>query len=209
MPQYVALLRGINVGGNNLIKMAALKSCFEEQGFENVATYINSGNVLFETSEEGSARLASRIEGALADGLGYQSWVALCSHPQLKSIVEDAPPGFGSDPGTFCYNVLFLRESTSAPTALTEVKTREGVDQAWAANGVLYFSYLISRASQSYISRLIGTAIYQSMTIRNWNTTTKLLALMADRDSTSSPRAPTAAGSPRPRAAANRRGGRA
>src|SRR5438552_14543588 len=65
MARYVALLRGINVGGNNLIKMGALKACFEKQGFGDVATYIASGNVLFSESAAGAAKLAAGIEAAL------------------------------------------------------------------------------------------------------------------------------------------------
>ena len=63
MPRYVALLRGINVGGNNLIKMTALKACFEEQGFADVVTYIQSGNVLFDARASGAAKLARRHRG--------------------------------------------------------------------------------------------------------------------------------------------------
>ena len=61
MTTYVALLRGINVGGKNLIRMPALKACFEENGFEDVSTYIQSGNVLFATAEKGSKALTERI----------------------------------------------------------------------------------------------------------------------------------------------------
>jgi len=58
------------------------------------------------------------------------------------------------------------------------VLVKEGVDQAFAGNGVLYFSRLISRATQSHLTRIIGMPIYQSMTIRNWNTTTRLLKMI-------------------------------
>ena len=61
---------------------------------------------------------------------------------------------------------------------MRSVTTKEGVDQAFAGNGVLYFSRLISKAAQSRISRIITMPVYQSMTIRNWNTTTKLLDMM-------------------------------
>ena len=66
---------------------------------------------------------------------------------------------------------------------MKSVKIKEGVDEAHAGSGVLYFSRLTSKASQSYLTRIIGLPVYQDMTIRNWNTTTKLLALMeADSD---------------------------
>jgi uncharacterized protein (DUF1697 family) len=182
MAQFVALLRGINVGGNNLIKMAELKKCFEAEGFGNVATYIQSGNVLFEAKERSHASLTSRVEEALARAFGYKSWVALRSRKQLQAIVEGAPRGFGVEPASYLCDVIFLRAQVAAAEAITDVKTREGVDQAFAGDGVLYFSRLRSKATQSYLSRIIALPVYKSMTIRNWNTTTRLLGLMDARD---------------------------
>jgi uncharacterized protein (DUF1697 family) len=178
MARYVALLRGINVGGNNLIPMAELRSCFEALGFGNVATYIQSGNVLFEADRPKPPSLSARIEEALSERFGYQARIVLRSHSQMHAIVADAPAGFGSQPDLYRYDVLFLREPLIAAEAMKELRTREGVDQAFAGDGVCYFSRLISRASQSYMSRIVALPVYQSMTIRNWNTTVKLLALM-------------------------------
>ena len=70
---------------------------------------------------------------------------------------------------------------------MKSVSTREGVDQAWEGDGVLYFSRLIERATQSHLSRIAGLPVYQDMTIRNWNTTTKLLALMDARAGSENP----------------------
>src|SRR5215217_2307904 len=114
MAQYVALLRGINVGGNNLIKMTELRRCFEDQGFGNVATYIQSGNVLFEAARERPASLSARIEEALLQRFGYQARIVLRSHGQMRAIVADAPAGFGSRPDLYRYDVIFLREPLSA-----------------------------------------------------------------------------------------------
>ena len=90
MNVYVALLRGINVGGNNLIKMPALRACFESQGFSCVATYIASGNVLFECGVEGRDGLEARIEAALAKTFDYRANVVLRTRKQLESIVARA-----------------------------------------------------------------------------------------------------------------------
>jgi uncharacterized protein (DUF1697 family) len=79
------------------------------------------------------------------------------------------------------YDVIFLREPLSAAEAMQDVKTREGVDQAVAGDGVCYFARLVSRATQSYLNRIVALPVYQSMTIRNWNTTTKLLSLLDAR----------------------------
>src|SRR5262245_9026917 len=98
MTQYVALLRGINVGGNNLIKMTDLKDCFQSLGLGDVATYIQSGNVLFDAAAQSSAELATRIEAGLSERFGYQSRIVLRAHPELRAIVSDAPHGFGAEP---------------------------------------------------------------------------------------------------------------
>jgi uncharacterized protein (DUF1697 family) len=182
MSQYVALLRGINVGGKNLIKMADLAACFQAQGFANVRTYIQSGNVLFGSDEADAARLATLIEDSLSKEFSYNASIVLRSHAEMQIIVTHAPEGFGGDPATYRYDVIFLKEPLTSAEAMQSVRVKEGVDQAFSGDGVLYFSRLISKATQSHLTRIIGTPIYQSMTIRNWNTTTRLLSMLtADR----------------------------
>jgi uncharacterized protein (DUF1697 family) len=178
MKRYVALLRGINVGGKNLIKMIELKASFEALGLENVVTYIQSGNVLFSADESDQVKLTNQIERALSKTFNYESRVVVRSHKQIKEVVERAPKAFGSDPDTYRYDVIFLKEPMTAAKAMKIVTTKEGIDQAFAGKGVLYFSRLSSKASQSHLSRIIGLPVYQSMTIRNWNTTTKLLNML-------------------------------
>jgi uncharacterized protein (DUF1697 family) len=181
MTEYVALLRGINVGGNNLIKMAELKACFEAQRFRDVVTYIQSGNVIFEANESTTAKLTLKLEKVLAATFDYKASVVVRSRKELQEIVERAPKGFGSQAAKYRYDVIFLKEPLTAAVAMKSVLIKQGVDEAHAGKGALYFSRLISKASQSKISRLAAMPIYKSMTIRNWNTTTKLLALLQDR----------------------------
>ena len=179
---YLALLRGINVGGGNLIRMASLKSCLENAGFEGVATYIASGNVLFESSEGDRPKLTRRLEKILSTTFApYDARVIVCSHAGLRRIVAEAPKGFGRHPANYRYDVIFLKEPLTAAEAMKSVRTRPGVDEARAGAGVLYFSRLTARASQSLLTRIIGLPIYKQLTIRNWNTTTTLLALMEAR----------------------------
>jgi uncharacterized protein (DUF1697 family) len=175
---YVALLRGINVGGKNLIRMPALKASFEAAGYEAVATYIQSGNVLFRTGQTASATLGHRVEEMLSAAFDYRASVVVRSHSQMRAVVEKAPAGFGADPATYRYDAIFLKEPLTAKAALKSVPRREDVDEVSAGRGVLYWSRLISRATQSRISRVVSMPIYQSMTIRNWNTTTTLLRMM-------------------------------
>ena len=178
MPSYVALLRGINVGGKNLIKMPALKVCFEANGFEDVATFIQSGNVLFASPETRAAELTRRIEAMLAETFGSRTTVVVRNRRQMRAVVERAPDGFGAEPTTYRYDVIFLKEPLSAKTAMKSVPTKPGVDEAHAGTGVLYFSRLIAKATQSRLNKIMSSPIYPSVTIRNWNTTTKLLWMM-------------------------------
>lgn len=178
MNLYVALLRGINVGGSNLIRMPALKACFEAQGLRDVATYIQSGNVLFTASRSDQLVLTRQIEDALSKTFAYRSRVVVRSFEQMTTIVEGAPKGFGGRPAAYRYDVIFLKEPLTADEAMKSITAKPGVDCVVAGNGVLYFSRLISKATQSHLSRIVGKPEYQSMTIRNWNTTGKLLELM-------------------------------
>ena len=139
--KYVALIRGINVGGNNLIKMLDLKTCFEAQGLKEVATYIQSGNVVFSAGAK-PADIARRLEAALHTTFDCRTKVVLRSQKELSAIVERAPRGFGKQPDKYRYDVIFLNAPLTAEDAMTKVPTKEGVDEARAGAGVLYFSRL-------------------------------------------------------------------
>ena len=104
---YVALLRGINVGGSNLIRMPALKACFEAEGHRDVATYIQSGNVLFTADRSSQAGLTAQIEKALSKTFAYESRVVVRSFEQMRTIVDRAPKGFGGRPSVYRYDVVF------------------------------------------------------------------------------------------------------
>lgn len=175
---YVALLRGINVGGKNPIKMLELKACFESLGFTDVRTYINSGNVLFSTSEKNIEVMAQQIEKALTQTFTHKIPVVIISAKELQETVEGALVGFGKKPDEYRYDVIFLKPPLTPKEALKDISIKEGVDEVIAGKYVIYFSRLIAKATQSRLSRIVMLPIYQSMTIRNWNTTTKLLALM-------------------------------
>jgi uncharacterized protein (DUF1697 family) len=176
--RYVALLRGINVGGANVIPMTALRASFEALGLLDVSSFIQSGNILFRSKPTESRTLASRIEKALSKEFGYTATLVLRSHAQMKTVVRTAPAGFGASPGLYRYDVVFMKEPVVPRTVVTSISTREGVDTAVAGSSVIYFSRLIARASQSYLPKLVSMPVYKQLTIRNWNTTTTLLTLM-------------------------------
>jgi uncharacterized protein (DUF1697 family) len=173
--RYVALLRGINVGGNALIKMSDLKACCEGLGLEAVSTFIASGNVLFEADGKW---LVEKIEAGLEKRFGLPVKVVLRSAKQMRQVVERAPAGFGKQPAKFRYDAWFVKEPLTAAEVVSHLKPREGVDRVWAGEGVVYASRLIAKASQSRLAKVISSPVYRSITIRNWNTTTQLATLL-------------------------------
>ena len=121
MALQVALLRGINVGGRNPVPMADLRDAFSAAGFESVRTYIQSGNVLFE-SDAPAASLERRIEEVLEQRFGIPLVVVVRSHRQLRNIVDHAPDGFGAAPDTFHSDVVFLKAPLTNRRALRRAK---------------------------------------------------------------------------------------
>ena len=172
--RHIALLRGINVGGNNIIKMADLRASFAAMGFTDVATLIQSGNVAFSAAASAKARLVKIIEETLSERFGYRSRIVLISARELEQVIAQAPAGFGRQPERYRYDVLFVKAPLTSAEALRQVPTRAGVDDVHAGRHALYFRRLISKATQSHLPRLIQLPLYQSVTIRNWNTTTTL-----------------------------------
>jgi uncharacterized protein (DUF1697 family) len=176
--RYVALLRGINVGGRNKVAMSDLRGAFEAVGFGRVSTYIQSGNVLFESSDDARETLEGGIETMLAEQVGLPVVVVVRSRTQIRNVVHRAPPGFGSRPDEFHSDVVFLKKPLTPSRTMKVVALREGVDRVWPGAGVVYFQRLSARRSQSRMNRIMSTPEYALMTIRSWATTTRLLELL-------------------------------
>lgn len=181
MNKYVALLRGINVGGKNIIKMVDLKECFEDLGLTEVCTYIQSGNVIFSANEWPNQKLYLEIEKALSIKFNYDASIVLLSQKQLKQVIHMAPEGFGENPTKYRYDVLFCKEPLSSKEAFELLPVNPGVDQAYRGSSVVYCARLSSKATQSRLSRLVSMPMYKNITIRNWNTTKKLMQLMSEK----------------------------
>src|ERR1051325_5439098 len=107
---FVALLRGVNVGGNNMISMKSLKESFETAGFSNVSTYINSGNVIFQSKEDDARKLERKIEQMLSSEYQLDSKVVVRSLAEMEKLVKVLPQGSSGD-SDWRYNVIFLRHT--------------------------------------------------------------------------------------------------
>jgi uncharacterized protein (DUF1697 family) len=179
MKNYVVLLRGINVGGKNKIPMADLRQCLEELGFKNVSTYIQSGNVLLQ-SDLTNKQIGETIEAVLTKKFKLDSSiirVLALTHAELKAIIDNKPKGFGDKPDTYHSDAIFLM-GIPMDEALSVFKPRDGVDKIWPGKDVIYSQRLSAERTKSRLASIIGTKPYQSMTIRSWNTATKLLGLL-------------------------------
>jgi uncharacterized protein (DUF1697 family) len=183
MNSYVILVRGINVGGKNKVPMADLRRCLEKLGFSNVSTYIASGNVILE-SDKPTEEIKARIEQALPASFKLDSKlikVLVLSRDQLQAVVDNKPEGFGEYPEKYHSDAVFLIGIDSAE-AMSVFNPREGVDRVWPGNGVIYSERLSAERTKSRLSKIVGTQPYQSMTIRTWNTATKLLRILEESD---------------------------
>ena len=178
--RYICLLRGINVGGNNLIKMAELKKWFESWGFSAVKTYIQSGNVLFSSTETDAKKIETQIETALSTKLKNSIYVVVIPRSIYRTIITQAPTGFGQSPAVYRSDVIFLKQPLTPQIALKDVETNPEVDTVFAGQHALYFQRLISKITASRLNKIVGTPAYKLMTIRNWNTTQKLAELLEE-----------------------------
>jgi uncharacterized protein (DUF1697 family) len=177
--KYLALLRGINVGGKNKVPMASLKKRLEASGFSNVSTYIASGNVILESAKSAD-EIKARIEKTLPESFKLDDEiikVLVLTNDQLQAVIDNKPEGFGEQPEKYHSDVIFLMGINSA-SVITLFNPRKGVDKIWPGDGVVYSQRLSSQRTKSRLSKIMATPAYKSMTIRNYNTVSKLLELM-------------------------------
>lgn len=174
---YVALLRGVNVGGKNMISMSSLKGSFERMGLREVSTYINSGNILFKAKEGDARKLERRIEAMLSREYKLGCKVVVRSYAEMASLVENLPADWSGD-SRWKYNVMFLRHSIDSENILEGLKPRSDIERVVYRPGALLWSARLSDLTRVTMIKLSGQEIYQDMTVRNLNTTRKLYELM-------------------------------
>lgn len=182
MTRYLILLRGINVGGKNKVPMAELRAALERAGFTDVATYIASGNVIA-SSELSAVQVGEAVEELLPRAFALDSdlvRVHVLTRAQLARVIDERPPGFGDSPDTYHSDAIFLI-GIEPTEALEAFSPRDGVDAVWTGPGVIYSQRLSADRTKSRLNKIMSSPLYRSMTIRNWRTTTKLMAMLDDR----------------------------
>lgn len=186
MHKYVVYLRGINVGGKNKIKMADLRTCLIKAGFDQVKTYIQSGNIVLR-SDLAITEAGDFIENLLAQNFALDSdliKVVVLDSQLYQTIMAEVPPEFHDNTSEidYRYDILFLR-GVSAAEVMKETEARLGIDQVWQGKEAIYYRRPGPKNpdyTKSALSRIVRKPIYQSVTMRNWNTARKMYELLAE-----------------------------
>ncbi|UUZ86292.1 DUF1697 domain-containing protein [Paenibacillus sp. P26] len=174
---YTALLRGINVGGNNKVDMKILKKSFELAGMKNVVTYINSGNIIFTTSGHSKHDIAQILEEAILNTFGLQIKVLVLSLEDMKKVMSSLPESWTND-DKMRSDILFLWEDINDESVLDKLRFKPEIETVKYAPGAILWAIDKINVTKGSMTKLIGTKLYQQMTIRNVNTTRKIYELM-------------------------------
>jgi uncharacterized protein (DUF1697 family) len=159
--------------------MAELRAICEELGYEQVQTFIASGNVIFKSRKNGE-EIAKEIQLTLPKKFRLDSElikILVLSRDQLEKVIDQAPKGFGTEPSKYHSDAIFLI-GISADEALKVFNPREGVDRIWRGDLAIYSQRRSALRTKSRLGQIMVSPLYKSMTIRSWSTTVKLLAIM-------------------------------
>ncbi len=176
---YVALLRGINVGGNNKVPMAQLRTVFERAGMQRVKTYINSGNVVFAHETLDATTLATLLEDAIDAEFGLCLRVLVRDAETILALAEALPDDWRNDDATKC-DVMFLADEIDGPEVLDTLTIKPEFDQVRYAHGAVLWLVARRNVTRSGLLKIVGTDIYKAMTVRNCNTLRKLAVLVRE-----------------------------
>ena len=174
---YVGLLRGINVGGNNKVEMARLKVTFEELGHINVKTYINSGNVIFQSDITDLRALTQKIEAAIQKDFKLSIRVVLRNLKQIQDTAKAIPDSWQNNQEMKC-DVMFLWDEIDNKNVLKELTIKPDCDEVKYIPGAIIWRVDKANVNKSGLLKIVGTPFYKQVTIRNSNTVRKLLTLM-------------------------------
>jgi len=181
MTKYIALLRGINVGGNNIIKMVDLKNAFENKGFQKVVTYINSGNVIFDSALD-ETTLKIVCEKLIAENFSLDIPVCIISNSELHDTLSHAPNWWNNDPDSK-HNAIFVIPPMTTEAVCAQVGEIKPEYEKLSYHGkMLFWSAPIATFSRTRLTKIVQSkTAYNAITIRNANTTLKLFELASGK----------------------------
>lgn len=172
---YIALLRGINVGGKARVEMSMLKKVFEQLGCSYVQTYINTGNVIF--SLEQTHGMKQNIEAAIEKEFNFFVPVVIRDSKNIQALIQKCPPEWQNDTEQKT-DVLFLWDEMSNEDILEKLTIKSGIDNVIYTNGAILWNIKRADISKSGLLKIVGTDVYKKMTVRNINTLRKIGGLM-------------------------------
>ena len=172
--KYVALLRGINVGGKNKVKMETLREILSVAGFQNVKTYINSGNVIFETAKTDDKKLAKKIEKAIEKEFALKIKVMVRRIEEIESIIKNNPFA-GQFENDKDLHVFFLDEELSVEKRELLLSNNNENEMFAVQNCEIFYLLRISFLDSLIGKDYIGKKLKVSATARNWRTVNKIL----------------------------------
>ena len=181
MQTHLALLRGINVSGKKLIKMEDLRNPMEQSGFENVKTYIQSGNVIFDSKETSKEKLAQKIKELILGQYGFDVGIVMLDEKMLEKAITENPFISESNVDVKQLYVAFLSEKPSDENQGRMKQANIDNDIAILSDEVMYLKYDSNAGKSKLSTNLIENKLKVTATSRNWNTTLKLLDLLKER----------------------------
>lgn len=170
---YVALLRGINVGGNNKISMKLLTTTFKELGLKNVKTYINSGNIIFSDATHSPQKLVEMLHTAIKKDFGIEIKVLIRDLKNIEALTKSLPSTWINNDSMKC-DVLFLSDEIDSSKVLDQLVITSGVDEVKYVKGAVLWCIDRADINRSGLLKIVGTQLYKQMTIRNCNTVRRL-----------------------------------
>ncbi|MGI9050353.1 MAG: DUF1697 domain-containing protein [Rubrobacteraceae bacterium] len=175
MKTYIALFRGINVGGNNLLPMKDLVDIRESIGLRDVKTYIQSGNAVFQSEETDASLLSNRISAAIEESRGFEPRVLLLDLEEIERAVEANPfPEAESEPKTL--HLFFLASVPENPDLSALEGIKSGSERFVLADSVFYL-HAPDGIGRSRLAANAEKLVGVSMTARNWRTVCKVMAM--------------------------------
>ncbi|MBS4194333.1 DUF1697 domain-containing protein [Lederbergia citri] len=174
---YIALLRGINVGGKNKIDMKLLKQTFEQAGMNDVVTYINTGNIIFSCIGDSKTELSRILEEAIHNDFGLQIKVVVLSVDDVRGIINAIPDTWKNDKDMKS-DVMFLWDEINDETVLKNLIIKPNIDTVKYVPGAILWSVDKKNVNKSGMLKIIGSNLYKQVTVRNVNTARKIYELM-------------------------------
>lgn len=179
--RFVALLRGINVGGNARVPMAELRRSWAAAGMGDVRTYINSGNVIFrDPARRPAQELATILAVRLEADFGFPVAVLVIPAQRFMAIAEAIPADWANDAEQKS-DVIFLLPAADGPDALTRFTVKPGIDQVIHVPGAVLWRVTRTNQPRTGLLNAVGTPLYRQITVRNVNTVRKLGSLLDPR----------------------------